>query len=87
MGTEVTLSMKEAQRLGVIQETLAGRMTVKTAFCARSGARNESRRHGRIHVVTADAVIQVSFEAPVRHRIIAQDQIIVELREAHRHAS
>ncbi|MEW6235385.1 MAG: helix-turn-helix domain-containing protein [Candidatus Omnitrophota bacterium] len=31
MANEVTLTMNEAQKLGVIQETLAGRMTVKTA--------------------------------------------------------
>jgi len=31
MANEVILTMKEAKKLGIIQETLTGRMTVKTA--------------------------------------------------------
>jgi len=31
MADEVTLKVKEAQKFGVIEETLSGRMTVKTA--------------------------------------------------------
>ncbi len=58
MANEVTLKVKEAQKLGVIEETLKGRMSVKTtANIARVSERQIYRMREKVQREGAQALV------------------------------
>lgn len=81
MANEVTLTMNEAKKLGIIEETLAGRMTVKTAsYILRLSERQIYRLRQRIKQKGAAGMAHGNREHPPSHtKPLATRQKIIDL--------
>jgi len=81
MANEVTLKVKEAQKLGVIEETLQGRMTVKTAANILGlSERQIYRLREKVRQDGAQALVHGNRDRPPSHtKPVEERQRVVEL--------